>query len=276
MFLVAVLVNQFIVSSTSSSYYARLIQGDVYAKERDFKKLAADTTLLFSLVNRTYDYETLHDLTDKEKGYLFFIYDKDTGSRHQLLFWNTQQAVPPMNFMNESDASRVVRLSNGLYIQTSKQIRLANNKILSVEGLLPVMWQYFVQIENLQKEFASFPEAGKRVDIIFTPTEYPIKSSYGNTLFYLEKISAKEQETSWWSRIFLFAGIFLLIVYVHQTASYFGNRYGLLSGISFLIMMIVLMRMTTYYYPDLLDLGSSNFSILSYTVQVLYSARSAT
>jgi len=254
MFLFAVLVNQFIVSSTSSSYYARLIQGDVFEKERDFKKLAADTSLLFSLVKRNYDYQTLRDLTDKEKSYFFFIYDKDTGTKHNLLFWNTQQALPPMNIMNESDASRLVRLSNGLYVQTSKQVATYGNRILMVEGLLPVMWQYFVQIENLQKEFASFPDAGKRVDVSFTPTEYPIKSTHGNILFYLEKVSAKEQETSWWSRIFLFAGIFLLIVYVHQMASYFSNRYGLLAGISFLLLMVLLMRMTTYYYPDLLDL----------------------
>jgi hypothetical protein len=151
LFLIAVLVNQFIVSSTSSSYYARLIQGDVYEKERDFKNLAADTSLIFSLIRRNYNYETLHDLTDKEKGYLFFIYDKDTGSKHNLLFWNTQQAIPPMNIMNESDASRTVRLSNGLYVQTSKQMLLPDHKILSVEGLLPIMRQYFVQIETCRK-----------------------------------------------------------------------------------------------------------------------------
>ena len=67
LFLIAVLVNQFIVSSTSSSYYSRLIQADIYEKERDFKELASDTALIFSLVRRDYDYETLYDLTDKEK-----------------------------------------------------------------------------------------------------------------------------------------------------------------------------------------------------------------
>src|SRR4029078_6992659 len=138
MFLIAVLVNQFIVSSTSSSYYSRLIQADIYEKERDFKNLTAHTSLLLTLAKRKYDYETLHDLTDKEKGYLFFIYEKDTGSRHNLLFWNTQQALPPINIMNESDASRVVRLRNGLYVQTSKQVTLSGNDSLSVEALLPV------------------------------------------------------------------------------------------------------------------------------------------
>ena len=215
LFIIAALVNQFIVSSTSSSYYARLIQNDVYSKERNFKNLAADTQRLLSLVNRTYSFEELQDLSDKEKGYFIFIYDKDTAAHHRLLFWNTQQALPPLNFMNETDASRVVRLSNGLYVHTSKQARLPGNRIVSVEGLIPVMYQYFVQIENLQKEFASFPDAGKRVEISLTPTGYPVKSLYGNTLFYLEKLNPAAQETSWWSRIFLFAGIFLLIVFAH-------------------------------------------------------------
>jgi hypothetical protein len=44
MFFIAVLVNQFIVSSTSSSYYSRLIQADINEKERDFEKLSSDTS----------------------------------------------------------------------------------------------------------------------------------------------------------------------------------------------------------------------------------------
>ncbi len=252
--MVYMVINQFIISSTSSPYYARLIQNDVLAKEKDFQRLSQDTALLFALINRTYDEETLNGIIDTEKGYLFFIYDKDTGAEHKLLFWNSQQALPPINLMNETDASRMVRLSNGLYIHTSKLIRVSDGKLLSVEGLLPVMWKYFVEIENLQKEFASYPDAGKRVDITLTPTEYPVKSSYGNILFYLEKTSADQQQTSGWSRIFLLLGIFLLIVYVHQTAQYISQRFGLFAGVAFLATMIVLMRLVTYYYPDLLEL----------------------
>lgn len=254
MFLISVVIDQLIITSTSSPYYARLIQRDIMAKEKDFQKLARDTPLLFSLINRTYDEQTLNNIIDREKGYLFFIYDKDTGTGHKLVFWNSQQAIPPINLMNESDASRMVRLNNGLYIHTSKLIHLSNNKILSVEGLLPVMWKYFVEIENLQKEFAAYPDAGKRVDITPTPTQYPIKSSYGNILFYLEKTSADQQETSWWSRLVMLLGIFLLIVYVHQSAHHISSSFGLVAGIIFLATMILLMRMITYYYPELLEL----------------------
>lgn len=254
LFLVSALINQVIISNTSSSYYHRLIQNDILAKEKDFQKLSEDTALLLSLVNQTYSYDDLNSLIDKEKGYLFFIYDKDTGSEHRLVFWNSQQALPPINIMNETDASRRVVLNNGLYVHTSKLIRVNGNKYLSVEGLIPVMWKYFVEIENLQKEFAAYPEAGKRVDISITPTQYPVKSSYGNTLFYLQKTAVDRQETSWWARALILLGIFLLIIYIHQTANSLYLQYGLIPGVIFLATMIVLMRLITYYYPDLLSL----------------------
>jgi signal transduction histidine kinase len=127
---------------------------------------------------------------------------------------------------------------------------------LSLEGLIPVMWKYFVQIENLQTEFAAYPEAGKRVEISFTPTNFPIKSSYGNILFYLQKTTADQQETSWWARVVTLLGVFLLIIYLHQTASYINIKFGLVAAFVFLATMIFVMRLITYYYPDLLQLRS--------------------
>lgn len=254
MFIIAFVINKVIVSSTSSQYYSRLIQREVIAREKGFQQLCKDTTLLHALINKSYDEATLNRIIDKEKGFLFFIYEKDTGTENRLVFWNSQQALPPINIMNESDASRMVRLNNGLYIHTSKLVTLSGDKVYSLEGLLPVMWKYFVEIENLQKEFAFYPEAGERVDVSFSPTEYPIKSAYGNVLFYLESSAIDKQQTSWWSRIFLLMGIFLLIVYVHQTAENVHQRFGLVAAIVFLAVMIVLMRLVTYYYPDLLEL----------------------
>ncbi len=254
LFLFAWFVNKFIVGSTSSPYYASLIQNDIIKKEKDFKKVSADTALLVSLVNRTYTEQKLLDFSDNEKEYFFFIYSKDTGNEHKLLFWNTQRALPPINIMNETDVSRIVRLSNGLYVHVSKIVQLHDGQNISVEGLIPIMWKYFVEIENLQKEFAAYPEAGRRVDITFTPTDYPIKSSYGNILFYLEKTVQNQQQGSWWSRIFGLMGIFLLFIYIHQSAHHIYIKFGLPWGTAFLSVMIVILRLITYYYPDLLEL----------------------
>jgi two-component system, NtrC family, nitrogen regulation sensor histidine kinase NtrY len=253
-FLLAWLINQFIVGSTSSPYYANLIQKDIIKKEKDFQKVCADTALLGAFINRSYTEKELLDYADHEKDYFFFIYSRDTSNEHKLLFWNTQQALPPINIMNETDVSRMVRLSNGLYVHISKIVQLGNGNTVSVEGLIPIMWKYFVEIENLQKEFAAYPEAGRRVDVTFTPTDYPVKSSYGNILFYLEKTTLNQQQSSWWSRIFALMGIFLLFIYIHQSAQYIYSRFGLPWGTLFLAVVIVILRLITYYHPDLLEL----------------------
>ncbi|MEO8583155.1 MAG: HAMP domain-containing sensor histidine kinase [Flavitalea sp.] len=253
LFLLATLVNNYIVGSTSSPYYTKLIEEDIVTKEKKFQRLASDTALLSTLVNRQYNEDTLRQMMD-ENGIFFFIYDKDSGDANKLLFWSTQQALPPINMMNETDASRMVRLSNGLYVHTSKLLTLANNRHVSVEGLIPVMYKYFVEMENLQKEFAAFPNAGRRVDITFTPTQYPITSSYGNILFYLEKTTIHQQQTSWAAIVISLLAIFLLFIYLHQTAQNIYRNYGLWAGVVFLTAVILIIRLATYYYPGLLEL----------------------
>jgi len=244
LFLVAFVLNKYLIGAASSPFYAERIQKDIMAKERSFQRIAHDTALLISLINRDYGERTLNRVSAQKTGFFFFIYAKDTSTvgEHKLLFWNTQQALPPMNIMNENMASRLVRLSNGLYVHTSLSIELPGGKQYALESLLPVMWRYFVENENLQKEFVSFPEAGKRVDISFKPTQFPVKSSYGNILFYIDKITVHEQQTSWWTILIALAGVFLLFIYIHQTAEVVYRRYGLFAGIGFLFIVIGVIR----------------------------------
>ena len=164
LFSLAFIIDKYIVGTTSARYYANLIENDIRSKERNFQKLTADTALLRTLTEQTYSESLLQKVLDKEKGYSFFIYRKDSANHHSLIFWNTQTALPPINILDESDASRAVRLTNGLYIHISKSVDISGSHYF-VEGLIPVMWEYFVEIENLKKEFVAFPEAGRRVAI---------------------------------------------------------------------------------------------------------------
>ena len=150
LFIIAFVISTYIVGTTSARYYANLIEKDIRKKEKNFQEIAADTSLIRSLANQQYSADLLEQVLDKEKGYLFFIYERDTANQQKLLFWNTQTALPPINILGESDASRTVRLSNGLYVQISKSIAFSG-KQYSLEGLIPVMWDYFVEIDNLKK-----------------------------------------------------------------------------------------------------------------------------
>lgn len=253
LFGVAYILNKYVIGTTSSSYYALRIQQDIRSKETDFQELTADTALLYSLINQSYSKKKLESLLDTEKGYGFFIYEKNGLGDPRLLFWNTQVAKPPINIMDESDVSRLVTLANGFYVHTSKMMRL-NNRSYAVEALIPVEWKYFVEIENLKTEFASFPEARKRVDISFSPTDYDVKSYYGNTLFYLKPINSRHQQSSWWSILCVLAGVFLMFWYIHFVAHSIAEKKGLWWGTAFLVTVIVLLRLGTYFFPEILDL----------------------
>jgi two-component system, NtrC family, nitrogen regulation sensor histidine kinase NtrY len=255
LFVVTFLLNRYVAGSTSANYYARLIENDIQKKEADFSRIAVDTALIKSLVNRSYNESTFERMLDKNRGYLFFVYRPDTATSRQLLFWNTQVALPPINFMDETDASRMVRVNNGYYVQISKSIHIpADNQTYHLEALIPVLAKYFVEIANLKTEFVSFPDAIYKVDIAFNETEYPVKSSYGNVLFHLQKNSENQQQTSWWTIVMVMAGVFLLFIYIHQSAHYLSAQYGLWRGVAFLVAIVLTLRLITYYFPGILDL----------------------
>lgn len=246
LFVASYFVNRVLAGSTSANYYSKSIERDIMTKEADFERVSTDTVLIRSLIDRTYSEPVLNKVLDKSKGYSFFIYLRDSSSS-KILFWNTQTALPPLNLM-ESDASRMVRLDNGLFVSTSKTMILDGQKY-SIEGLIPVMWKYFVEIENLKKEFVNYPDAIQRVDISFRPSRYPVKSSYGNVLFYLQPISFDQQQASVTSLILVIIGLLLTLLYFHQTAHSICRRFGLWPSVIFLSVIILTVRLLTYIYP---------------------------
>lgn len=253
LFLTAFLFNRFVIRSSSAAYYAARIQQGILGKEKDFRELTADTALLKDLVNRNYSEETLQQLLEERKGYGFFIYELQAGSAGRLLFWNSQIALPPVNFMQETGVSRLVTLKNGFYVQSSAIISL-EGKSYSIEALIPVLYKYFVEIENLQTEFADFPEALKRVSFSLTPASLPVKSQYGNVLFYLNPVNRTDQEPSWLIFFIVATGTFFLFWYIHQAAHAIALRKGLVWGVAFLVAVLVTIRLLAYFDPGLLNL----------------------
>lgn len=255
LFLLAFLLNRYVVDTTSAHYYDRLIEHDIQKKEKDFLQLSRDTALLTRLINGNYSESFLERYLDKRKGYDFFLLEKRDSSRTpQLLFWNTQVARPPFSTMENSDTSRLVSLSNGIYVYISRMVELENRRRVAVEALIPVMWKYFVAIENLKKEFVADEDAVFSVDITHVTTDLPVKSSFGNTLFYLQKTSSPQPHSSRWSIGLTLIGIFLLFLSIHQVAHQVGERYGVWQGALFLTGILGVIRLFTYDTPGLLDL----------------------
>jgi signal transduction histidine kinase len=252
MFIFGWLINKYLVRTTSVIYYSRAIEDGIQDKEEDFEKLTRDTALIRSLVEEKYTEADLEKILFKEKEYGIFVYDRDTGYDHQLRFWNTQDITPNIVW-EDKDTVGLVSLSSGKYIYVNRMIALDGRKI-SIEALIPVLSQYFVQNTNFKRQFYEYPGAEKLVDISLTATDYPVKSYNGSTLFYLQEIQADGRNNNWWSFIFVLGGIFVLIVYIHQEANTIYRQFGLWAGVGFMCISVFLLRLATYYFPGFLNL----------------------
>ncbi|HTF29840.1 MAG TPA: hypothetical protein VK625_13395, partial [Flavitalea sp.] len=253
MFILGWLINKYLVRTTSVIYYSRAIEDKIQEKEKDFEKFTLDTALLQTLVDGTYTEKTLAKLLFKDKHYGIFVYDRDTTFDHQLRFWNTQDITPDIVW-EDKDTVGLISLTSGKFIHVTKTVTLGGPKKYTVEALIPVLTQYFVQNANFRRQFAEYPGAEKLIDISIQPTNYPVKSHKGQTLFHLAEIQVDGRQNNWWSFIFVLGGIFILIVYVHQEANYIYRLYGLWAGLSFMFVTIVVLRLATYYYPGFLNL----------------------
>jgi len=257
LFTIAYFLNRYVTDVSSPKYFARLIENRIQQKEGDFQRLTSDTALMGKLVDQTYDESTLQKLLDTEKGYGLFIYDEtEFDAPPALLFWNTQLIMPVRHMAEDSMGSRMERLSNGLYIQTSKVLFLRNDRRLVAESLIPVMrkWQYNVETENLQKEFVGLEEAIRQVDIANTVTAFPVKSIDGNVLFYLQQNTLYGHPHNTWVILLVLTGFALLFLFLHQMADYACRAYGLWYGVSLLVVVVGGLRLISYGFPEILAL----------------------
>ncbi len=256
LFGVAFILNKYVIGTTTARYYVNLIEKRIQEKEKDFQAFASDTAQVGKLVEQRYDEAGLNRVLDTKKGYDVFIYEHahDSANTPHLVFWNTQNILPNVSFAWGMDTSRLTNLRNGQYVYSSRRITLAGNREFTIQAFIPVVWKYFVENENLKKEFAGFAKAVERVDLVLSPTAYPVKSVKGNTLFYLQRINEHLQQHNIWSILLVIAGFFLLFLYLQQTAHQISRKYGLWFGTSFLVGVLLVLRLSSYFFPEILDL----------------------
>ncbi|NML22061.1 HAMP domain-containing histidine kinase [Pseudoflavitalea sp. G-6-1-2] len=253
LFAVAFILNKYVIDTTAAQYYARAIEKRIIEKERDFMKLSYNSTLINSLASGRYSESTLQEVLDSKRGYGIFMFRRPAYSQPILEFWNSQVATPPA-IPQHKDTTQVLRLNNGVYIHHVHLVKLENGQAWSIEALIPILSNYFVEIENLPREFVGVPDAGRRVDFSTSVTDFPVRDADGDILFYLKRTSDQQQQHSIWTIILVVVGVVLLFFYLHQVADRIREHYGLWYGVLFLAGTIVLLRLGTYYFPGVLDL----------------------
>ncbi len=255
MLTIAFIVDNYWYSSSSARYLRKHIESDVQQQEKSFDKFLTDTALLRRLSEQTYTEAEMNQFANTDKTpYCIFLYTVDDFGDFHLNYWNNQLALPGNDLLLSKEANKLVRLPNGQYEFVRRQVTIANGEKLIAVALIPIRREYFIEFNNLRKEFINYPQADKMVSITDRPTDYPVSSTVGKTLFYLQsRTLTQKDDTNWLTVTLNIIAIVLLLIVLHNTAHYFSITYGYLTGISVLIGTIVVLRALTYFFPSLLN-----------------------
>ncbi|HTI08610.1 MAG TPA: HAMP domain-containing sensor histidine kinase, partial [Puia sp.] len=254
LFLTGYFLNLYFNGDASVRVLRNSIQSALQDREKDFERLTRDSALLSRLSGRLYTEDELGSLIDKKYG--LFLYEADsTGEPAALKFWSDQRSLPTPALLSATDGYSFVQLSNGQYDCIRKTVRSSDGKLLVAIALIPVRWQYYITTTNLTPEFTDVPSAEERVRIAAAPTDLPVKNSFGNTLFYLEKKPGYHapSHNPVIPLVFL-VGVLLVLIIIHNVAHTIREKWGATVGIGFLISVILLLRIMVYASPGLFNL----------------------
>jgi len=222
----------------------------LHKKEKDFDALLKDTALLKRLAGHTHTADDLKAITGKDYG--VFLY-REGPYRQELRFWNEQLVLPSEELLHIPDGDAYRQLPNGYYYIKRQTLATPANTI--AYAMVLVRSDYFIETDYLPKKFTFSDMADKRVRISETPTEFPVKSLAGKTLFYLEKAGSGHVPYNNSLTILLrLSGLLLLLFCIYQVAERQANNNR--PGLSIIILAsaLVAIRIVIYKFPGLLNL----------------------
>ncbi len=219
------------------------IETYIHQQEKDFKILSNDTLLLTKLSVKNYDEIFLQSLTKKK--YFFYLYQLTDAAQYESLFWNTQAVQPGDALLYSADSSGFVQLPNGYYVW--HKVNIGQGLVVA---LIPVQWNYVITNEYLKNTFAIGEEIENNYEISLDSGAVSVKSLNGNHLFYLSKIPGtiipKNNIVSVWLRIL---GTFFILLFIHFCAVYISMHSRLWKATLFLIIIVLGLRIVSYYFP---------------------------
>jgi two-component system, NtrC family, nitrogen regulation sensor histidine kinase NtrY len=254
LFSLSFIFNKLYTNRSSVTREVRLLEQYLDRHEDNFNRFLKDTSLIRKLVEKRESLDEFNHLATRPYG--IFLYRANEFGGVNLTFWSDQLAVPPTEIFAAEDGEYFHELSNGSYVTVKRTIAVSgvSDKILAF-AMIPVWSEFFIETDYLPKTFAYSNTAAKRVMISDRQTEFPIISSSGKKLFYLDKKVSGAVPFNDRPTIFLrLGGVILLFLFLHLLAESVAKRKGAWRGIALLATIVTGLRVLSYFYPSLLNL----------------------
>lgn len=246
--------NKIYSHRSSVAQEAKLAEKYLAKKEADFNYFLRDSLLINRLLTKNATIDEYYKITSGDYG--IFLYSLNQFDHPEMKFWSDQHAVPPPDLFSGTDRESFQLLANGWYYMIRRTISdTAGERSVLAFAMIPVRWKFFIETDYLPQEFTYSSIAEKRVTISEQITEFPVKSLSGQTLFYLDKKASVAVAYNDLRTIILrFAGVFLLLLFIHLQVESVSRKQGPWQAIFLLALIVIALRVFTYYNPYILNL----------------------
>ncbi len=254
LFALSLLFQQYFSPQTGIGNDRKNIEAYLHKQQQGFYDLMTDTFLLQKLVQRTESLEDFKSVQDLSFG--VYIYAETINNDYQMVFWNNKLVIPEQETFNLPDSVYFQSLANGDYVAIKKSASLPGmTNRLMIFGMMPVKFQYYIETDYTHQTFAFSKNMNDRLRITNEVTAHPVKSLEGEVLFYLDQratgnISSRDNITM----AFRLSALILLLMYFHFTAEKLVKKKGPWSGIIFLTLALIILRLLIYLFPTLFNL----------------------
>jgi len=253
-FTLSFVFNTLYSDRSSVAREVKLAEKYIHHQYDDFISFSKDTALTSSLLAQAESLSEFNKLAAKNYG--IFLYSQSAFGTADMRFWNDQLVVPPNDVLAAPEGEYFLKELNGWYYVIKKNLPGNNTESrLSAYAMVPVRSEFFITTDYLPQQFYYSHSADKRVRISEVKTDFPVKSSSGEILFYMEKkatvsVAYNDRQTI----LLRFAGVLLLCLFIHLLAESAARKWGSWKGIGLLAALLIGLRLTTYYFPSILNL----------------------
>jgi signal transduction histidine kinase len=264
-FALSLVFNSYYTRFSSVNHEKKALTDYIHKQESDFNQFIKDTLLLRKLIQNKETFDEFKALEKKQYG--IFIFAESVFSPQQLLFWNTQKVVPPLSSYSLPDTEYFKFKDNGYYIIVKKYFALngMSNKLWAY-AMIPVQSKYYIQGKFLTSEFAYSKSAQKRIIISSSETNFPINSSSGNTLFFIDrKPTTNTPYNDTITVILRLLALCFFFMFAHSLAESVARKTNSQwRGVATLIIILFLFRLSIYFFPSIFQF--KQFELFNATV----------
>jgi two-component system nitrogen regulation sensor histidine kinase NtrY len=252
LFVLSYIFNTIYTNRSSVAAETQNAEGYLHSKQKSFNSFLSDTSLVLKFIRNTESEQEFNAIVAKSYG--IFLYTVDNSGTLAMNFWSTQLIQPPPETYALGDFENLMHLSNGYYMVV-KRLALYGEYTVVAYAMIPVQADYFLQTEYLPRGFFFSNTADKRVMISSEISPYPVRSLSGKPVFYLDKkASGAVPYNSRLTLVLRLGGLILLLLFIHLLAESLARRKKIWKGIAFLGASLLLIRVVTYWFPELLNL----------------------